>query len=157
MSNLSIPSQKAMSHISYIEDLSHIENLSCHGISIKAACTGSAEFGTEPPEADIFIYEENQGGYIPQNIQTGTISNPSRIDGIECTSLTRSNRFKLSRLGYIDVEGILEITQDGVYSLNIYMEKYSITEMGGWLFPAVALGALMYLLFGKDKKKTQKT
>lgn len=152
MNNLTILPQEYMSlsHIPLIEDLS------CHGITIRTACTGSVEIATEPPGASIYIYEESQGDYILQSVQSGTFSNPAIINDIECTSLTRSNKFKLSLLGYIDVEGILKITDGQVYHLNIYMERYSVTEAGGLLIPGIAIGSLLFFLFGRDKDKHKK-
>ena len=149
------PSLMDISHIPRIADLS------CHGISIRAICTGTVEIATQPPGADIYIYEEVLGDYVLQSVQSGTFSSPATISGIECTSLTRSNKFKLSRPGCVNVEGILEITDGGVYPLNIYMETCTtptptVPEMASWFLPGMALAALIFLFAVSDKKKRQK-
>lgn len=146
--------------VPYIDSLPipSIEDLSCNHISIKSSCTGNLQIATDPPMADIYIFEESVGDYILQSTKTGSIGFPSTINGIECTSPTRSNRFKLSFPGYVDVEGILIIESGTTYQLDIIMEPVSPAELGGgglWL-PALALGGLILLLFGRKKKKHKK-
>lgn len=153
MDHLLIPHYEDISYIPYIEDLS------CNDIRVKSACTGSVEVATIPPGANIYIYEEVQGDYILQNVQSGTISNPAIINDIECTSITRLNKFKLTLTGYVDVEGILEITQGTVYPLNIIMEQCTtpgVSEAGGLLLPALAIGSLFFFLSGGEERKRRK-
>lgn len=139
--------QEDNSYISYIKDLS------CHDISIKAICTGDAQFATDPSGADIYLFEESAGDYVLQSVKTGNMGFPSTINGIECTSPTRSNKFKLRLNGYIDVEGILFIESGTTYPLDIIMEPVSPSELGGGLFiPALAIGFLMAMVLGKKKK-----
>lgn len=132
-----------------------IEDLSCHKVNIKATCKGSLQIATIPPQADIYIYEEIHGDYVLRTEKTGTMSNPSIINDIECTSPTRSNKFKLTLAGYVDIEGMLDITDGTVYQLYIIMEKCAVTEFGGGnlLIPALAIGGLMFFLLGGDKAK----
>lgn len=136
-----------------------IEDLSCHGIRIRATCTGSLQIATTPSGADIYIYEESVGDYILTSVQTGTMISPSTINDIECTSPTRSNKFKLTLPGYVDVEGWLDITDGNIYQLYIIMEKCTtpgVSEMGGWLIPALAIGSLFFFLFGGEERKHRK-
>ena len=131
-----------------------IEDLSCNHIRVKASCLGSVRFATIPNGADIYIYEESQLDYVLRSEKTGTMSNPTVINDIECTSPTRSNKFKLSYPGYCNVEGMLDITEGTTYTLDIIMEQYTpVTELGGGLLiPALAVGALLALLSGRSKK-----
>ena len=134
-----------------------IEDLSCNHITIRAQCTGSAEFATIPPGANIYIYEESLGDYILQNIKTGSMNNPSIINGIECTSPTKSNRFKLELSGYEEVEGMLIITLGDTYPLHIIFDPIATVELGlGFLIPALAAGSILFLLFEENKKKYKK-
>ena len=144
--------------ILYGHHVPSIEDLSCNMINVKATCKGSLQIATIPPEADIYIYEESQGDYILRSIKTGTMSYPSTISDIECTSSTRSNKFKLSLYGYVDVEGYLDIIDRTVYQLYIIMERSTVTEfgMGDFFIPALAIGSLMFFLFGEDKNKSKK-
>jgi hypothetical protein len=152
-----------MSHIPLISSgqsdsssVPSIEDLACNMINVKSACKGSLQIATIPPEADIYIYEgsESQGHYVLQSVKTGTMNYPSIISDIECTSSTRSNKFKLSLQGYVDVEGILDITDGTVYILYIIMEKGAATELGGnFLIPGLAIGSFMFFLFGGAKRK----
>jgi hypothetical protein len=132
-----------------------IEDLSCNMINVKATCKGSLQIATIPPQADIYIYEEIQGNYVLRTEKTGTMINPSIITDIECTGPTRSNKFKLTLSEYVDVEGILDITDGTIYQLYIIMEKCSITEFGqgDFLIPALVVGGFMLLLLGGDKKR----
>jgi hypothetical protein len=156
--SLSIPNVIYTSHVPLIpSDLStqSIEDLACNMINVKATCKGSLQIATIPPQADIYIYEEIHGDYILRTEKTGTMISPSVITDIECTGPTRSNKFKLTLTGYVDVEGILDITDGTIYQLYIIMEKCAITEFGGggFLIPALAIGGLMFLLLGGDKTK----
>lgn len=135
-------------------NIARIEDLSCNHISIRSQCTGSAQIATIPSNADIYIYNDILEIYELQSVKSGSIDNPSTIYNLECTSPTRSNKFKLSLPGYVDVEGMLDITQGTIYSLEIIMEPFTIMESGeGLLLPALATGFLLFLLFRKDKKK----
>ena len=131
------------------------EDLSCHRITTRALCSGSLQIATIPQGADIYIYEESQPGYVQRTEITGSMSNPAIIDNIECTSPTRSNKFKLSYPGYCDVEGILDITQGTTYTLYIIMEPYApVPEFGGgFLIPALAMAAIIVLLLGRKKRE----
>jgi len=132
----------------------HIEDLSCNHVSIRSQCLGSAQIATIPSNADIYIYNDFLGIYELQSVKSGTVNNPSTIYDLECTSPTRSNKFKLSLPGYVDVEGMLDITQGTIYTLEIIMEPTTTVEAGGGLLlPALAAGMLLFLLCRKDKKK----
>ncbi len=136
-----------------------IEDLSCYDIRVKATCNGSLQIATTPSGADIYIYEEIQGDYVFTGAQTGTMISPSIINDIECTGPTRSNKFKLTLPGYVDVEGWLDITDGNIYQLYIIMEKCTtpgISEAGGWLLPALAIGSLFFLLSGGEERKRKK-
>lgn len=136
-----------------------IEDLSCNSITVRAICQGSLHIATIPSGANIYIYEESQGDYVLQSVQTGTMTSPTIIDNIECTGPTRSNKFKLTLPDYVDVEGILDIKNGEIYQLYIIMEKCTIpvvTEGGGLFIPALALGSLFFLLFGEEKEKRRK-
>lgn len=143
-----------------LSDLSppSIEDLSCHKVNIKAICKGSLQIATTPPQADIYIYEETYGDYILRTEKTGTMISPSIITDIECTGPTRSNKFKLTFPGYVDVEGMLDITDGTIYQLYIIMEKCAVTELGqgDFLIPALAFGGLMLFLLWGDKRKHKK-
>lgn len=144
--------------ISHDQQIPSIEDLSCNMIHVKATCKGSLQIATIPPQADIYIYEEIQGDYVIRTEKTGTMNHPVIIDDIECTGITRSNKFKLKFPGYVDVEGMLDITDGTIYQLYIIMEtcpETCVTQFGGGslLIPALAAGGLMLLLFGGDKKK----
>jgi hypothetical protein len=134
---------------------SHIEDLACNMINVKATCKGSLQIATTPSQADIYIYEEIDGDYVLRTEKTGTMISPSIITDIECTGPTRSNKFKLTFPGYVDVEGILDITDGTIYQLYIIMEKCTATELGrgDFLVPALAIGGFMLFLLGKDKRK----
>ena len=136
-----------------------IEDLSCHDIRVRATCTGSLQIATTPSGADIYIYEESVGDYVLTSVQTGTMISPSTINNIECTSPTRSNKFKLTLPGYVDVEGWLDITNGTTYQLYIIMEKCTtpgVSEEGGWLIPALAIGSLFFFLSGGEERKRRK-
>jgi len=136
-----------------------IEDLSCHDIRVRAICTGSLQIATTPSGADIYIYEESVGDYVLTSVQTGTMISPSTINDIECTSPTRSNKFKLTLPGYVDVEGWLDITDGTTYQLYIIMEKCTtpgVSEEGGWLIPALAIGSLFFFLSGGEERKRRK-
>ncbi len=136
-----------------------IEDLSCNDIRVKAVCKGLLQIATAPSGADIYIYEEIQGDYVLTGVQTGTLISPSTINDIECTGPTRSNKFKLTLPGYVDVEGWLDITDGNIYQLYIIMEKCTtpvVSEAGGWLMPALAIGSLFFLLFGGEERKRRK-
>jgi len=155
-----LPTQNIIyeSHIPLISAPS-IEDLSCHDIRVRATCTGSLQIATTPSGADIYIYEESQGDYVFTGVQTGTLISPSIINDIECTSPTRSNKFKLKLQDYVDVEGWLNITDGNIYQLYIIMEKCTtpgVSEAGGWLIPALAIGSLFFLLFGGEERKRRK-
>lgn len=140
------------SHVPIISSIPSIEYLSCHKINIKTICKGSLQIATTPPLADIYIYEETYKDYILRTEKTGSIISPSIITDIECTSLTRSNRFKLTSPGYTDFEGTLDITDGTIYQLYIIMEKRATTELGGdFLIPALAIGGLLSVLLGGKK------
>jgi hypothetical protein len=119
-------------------------------INVKATCKGSLQIATIPPQADIYIYEEIHGDYVKRTEKTGTMISPSVIADIECTGPTRSNRFKLTLPGYVNVEGILDITDGTIYQLYIIMEGYTATGLGqeNLLIPALAIGGLMLFLAG---------
>ncbi len=136
-------------------NIARIEDLSCNHVKIRSQCTGSAQIATIPSNADIYIYNDIQQIYELQSVKSGTISNPSTIYDLECTNPpTRSNKFKLSLPGYVDVEGMLDITQGTIYSLEIIMEPFTTVEAGGGLLlPALAAGMLLFLLCREDKKK----
>lgn len=151
------------SHIpltSYGPSFPSIEDLSCNSINVKAVCRGSLQIATIPNGADIYIYEESQMDYVLRNVKTGTMIDPSIITDIECTSSTRSNKFKVTFPGYVDIEGMLDITDGTIYQLYIIMERCAINEpetAGGLLFSALAIGGLFFLLFGSRDKKHKKT
>lgn len=152
---------KTIGRIPSVLSVPYIEDLSCHRITTRAQCSGSLQIATIPPGADMYIYEENQiiPDYVLRSEKTGTMSNPTIINNIGCTSSTRSNKFKLSYPGYCNVEGMLDITQGTTYTLDIIMEPYTpVTEFGGGdlLIPALAVGSLFALLFGKKEKKERK-
>lgn len=149
-----------MSHVPLIlSDTSpSIEDLSCHKVNIKAICKGSLQIATTPPQADIYIYEETHGDYVLRTEKTGSMTSPYIITDIECTGPTRSNKFKLTFPGYVDIEGILDITNGTIYQLYIIMEKRSVTMFGqgDFLIPALAIGGFIFFLLGKDKVKSSK-
>jgi hypothetical protein len=153
--NLTIQNIIYMSHVPLDPP---IEDLACNMINVRATCKGSLQVATIPNGADIYIYEESQGDYVLRGVKTGTMNYPSTIPDIECTSSTRSNKFKLSLDGYIDVEGILDITNENAYQLYIIMERSTVTTLGGedFLIPALAIGSFMFFLFGDNKKKHKK-
>jgi hypothetical protein len=131
-----------------------VEDLSCNMINVKATCKGALQIATTPHQANIYIYEEIHGDYILRTEKTGTMLNPSVITDMECTGPTRSNKFKLTLAGYVDVEGILDITDGTVYQLYMIMEKCAITESGGdFLIPALVIGGIMLFLLGEDKRQ----
>lgn len=139
-------------------NIAHIEDLSCNHVSIRSQCLGSTQIATIPSGADIYIYNDILQIYELQSVKSGSIDNPSTIYDLECTSQTRSNKFKLSLPGYVDVEGMLDITQGTTYSLEIIMEPSVTVEAGGGLWlPALAAGMILLLLFRKDKKKHKRT
>lgn len=159
--SLSIPNIIYTSHTPLISSGSlvpSIEDLACNMINVRATCKGSLQIATIPSQADIYIYEEIQGNYVLRTEKTGTMTSPTIITDIECTGLSRSNKFKLTLPGYVDVEGILDITDGTIYQLYIIMEKCAITELGGGdlLIPALAIGGLMFFLFGGDRRKNKK-
>ncbi len=143
--------------ISPIISICRIKDLSCNNVVIKPLCVGSLEIATIPPEADIYIYDEIQGDYVLKAEKTGSIDNPIIIPNIECTGPTRSNKFKLSKPGYVDVEGMLDITENTIYQLYIILEpkidQCEVAEAGGLLIPALAIGSLIFFLLGKEKRK----
>jgi hypothetical protein len=132
-----------------------VEDLSCNMINVKAICKGALQIATIPDQANIYIYEEIHGDYILRTEKTGTMSNPTIINDIECTGPTRSNKFKLTLAEYVDIEGMLDITDGTVYQLYIIMEKCAITKFGqgDYLIPALAIGGFMFFLLGGDKTK----
>lgn len=161
--DVTLPTQNIIyaSHIPLIlsgQDVPSIEDLSCNMIRVKATCKGSLQIATIPPYADIYIYEEIQGDYVLRTEKTGTMEDPTIINDIECTGPTRLNKFKLKFPGYVDVEGMLDITDGTIYILYIIMEtcpETEVTQFGGenLLIPALAAVGLMFFLFGGDKKK----
>lgn len=142
------------SHIPTISMTPIIEDLACNIINVRATCKGSLQIATIPPQADIYIYEEIYRDYILRTEKTGTMIYPTIINDIECTGPTRSNKFKLTLPGYVDIEGMLDITDGTVYQLYIIMEKCTVKEFGeDFLISALAIGGIILLLFGRDKEK----
>ncbi len=135
----------------------HIEDLSCHNVIVKQLCIGSLQIITVPSGADIYIYDDIQEDYILRSEKTGTIDDPTIIPNLECNSITRSNKFKLSLSGYVDIEGILNIKDNTIYQLYIILEPTTyqchVTEAGGFAIPLLAAGLLLFALLGDKKKK----
>ncbi len=144
----------------YSTIVSYIKDLSCNNIIIGQPCTGSLHIATIPSGADIYIYDDIQDEYILRTEKTGSISSPTIIPNIECNSITRSNKFKLSLSGYVDVEGILDIRDGEIYQLYIILEpdikQCKTAEEGGMLLALIAGGLLISALFGDKKHKKLK-